>query len=470
MLSRTRGGFSRSLRQELADQRIRVLVPIQFFDAAFKVEEAPKAASAIADIRSTRILAERVPQPYQAEGIAGDEATGKDLLDTLSSELRTATNTPAVRLVVGRAGIGKTFLSRALFAHLYDNFMKAKAQLRSTPRPVPLLPDHMKDLYALRTELLVENFLRTDVASPVSRETFEWLLVNGYATWLLDGLDELFTGDPGFFDYVLELVTRPGSKAQVVIWSRDSLLTTSDAFMEFQALCAGSGLTRIYRLLPWERPSKRYFAWLRIEHRHPASDECDTLEVNNFLEQVEGSPSLKALSGVPFYCDVLLRESRDGSVQEFADEVVMLDHLIDEMTSLIVDPPNGRIPPLTPEGQRRVDARAEARNRSAVSWEDRSLFERCVTRGLPRLPGGYNQNLQILQTPEQVVILYEMMREVRVIPLDGRPHLADNVRLLILPGKSGQVDYAAHCTCRACLLSKVLGLTYPRDECRRWGL
>ena len=98
-------------------------------------------------------------------------------------------------------------------------------------------------------------------------------------------------------------------------------------------------------------------------------------------------------------------------------------------TSLIVDPPNGRIPPLTPEGQRRVDARAEARNRSAVSWEDRSLFERCVTRGLPRLPGGYNQNLQILQTPEQVVILYEMMREVRVIPLDGRPHLADNVRL-----------------------------------------
>ncbi len=41
---------------------------------------------------------------------------------------------------------------------------------------------------------------------------------------------------------------------------------------------------------------------------------------------------------------------------------------------------------------------------------------------------------------------------------------------LILPGKSGQVDYAAHCTCRACLLSKVLGLTYPRDECRRWGL
>ena len=98
-------------------------------------------------------------------------------------------------------------------------------------------------------------------------------------------------------------------------------------------------------------------------------------------------------------------------------------------TSLIVDPPNGRIPALTPEGQRRVDDRREARDRPAASWEDRSAFERCVTRGLPRLPGGYNQNLQIVQTPDHVVILYEMMREARVIPLDGRPHIAEGIRL-----------------------------------------
>ena len=98
-------------------------------------------------------------------------------------------------------------------------------------------------------------------------------------------------------------------------------------------------------------------------------------------------------------------------------------------TSLIVDPPDGRIPALTPEGQRRVGERAAARARPAITWEDRSLFERCVTRGLPRLPGGYNQNLQILQTPEHVVILYEMMREARIIPLDGRPRLPASVRL-----------------------------------------
>ena len=288
VLSSSRAGFSRSLQQELNDQRIRILVPIQFFDTEFKFEHAPKAASAIADIRSTKILSQRVRQPYIDEGNNGERSTGGDLLDTLSEEL-TASNTSTVRLVVGRAGIGKTFLSRAVFAQLYDHFIKAKARQGSAPRPIPLLPDHMKNLYTLRTELLIENFLRTDVASPVSRDTFEWLLVNGFAIWLLDGLDELFTGDRGFFDYLLELITRPGSQAKIVIWSRDSLLTTSDTFTEFRELCAGSDLTKVYHLSPWERVSKRHFAWLRIKERRPFKGEPDTPAIRRFLEEVEMS-------------------------------------------------------------------------------------------------------------------------------------------------------------------------------------
>jgi hypothetical protein len=97
-------------------------------------------------------------------------------------------------------------------------------------------------------------------------------------------------------------------------------------------------------------------------------------------------------------------------------------------SSLIVDPPDGRVPPLTAAGKARVDARTVARDRPAHGPEDRSQFERCITRGLPRLPGGYNQNLQIMQAPGYVAILYEMMREARIIPLDGRPHLAPTVR------------------------------------------
>jgi hypothetical protein len=101
-------------------------------------------------------------------------------------------------------------------------------------------------------------------------------------------------------------------------------------------------------------------------------------------------------------------------------------------TSLIVDPPDGRIPPLTPEAQRHAADRAEARQlHPADGPEDRALNERCIltnTTGPPMLPGPYNNNYQIVQTPGSVVIFNEMIHETRTIPLDGRPHLPKNIR------------------------------------------
>jgi hypothetical protein len=99
-------------------------------------------------------------------------------------------------------------------------------------------------------------------------------------------------------------------------------------------------------------------------------------------------------------------------------------------TSLIIDPPDGRIPPLTPEAQKREAARAEATGKRgpADSWTDRNLAERCITRGAPKMPGGYNNNFLIVQNPGYVAILQEMIHEVRVIPLDGRPHVNKNMR------------------------------------------
>jgi hypothetical protein len=89
-------------------------------------------------------------------------------------------------------------------------------------------------------------------------------------------------------------------------------------------------------------------------------------------------------------------------------------------TSLILDPPDGRLPPMTPLGQQRASAGGE---RGSDNPEDRGLWERCVTRGgLPRIPGSYNNNVQILQTPAYVVLFYEMVHETRIIPMDGRPH------------------------------------------------
>jgi len=93
-----------------------------------------------------------------------------------------------------------------------------------------------------------------------------------------------------------------------------------------------------------------------------------------------------------------------------------------KQTSLIVDPPNGRMPPLTSAGERRrADLRARSDERTD-NPEERNLAERCITRGAPKLPGGYNNNFQIVQTPGYVTIVQEMIHEARIIPLDGRPH------------------------------------------------
>jgi hypothetical protein len=102
-------------------------------------------------------------------------------------------------------------------------------------------------------------------------------------------------------------------------------------------------------------------------------------------------------------------------------------------TSLIIDPPDGRLPSLTPEGKARRDARSDDGRRAgpnqADSWEDRNLAERCITRGAPKRPGGYNNNFQIVQTRDYVMIMQEMIHEARIIPMDGRPHIDQNIRL-----------------------------------------
>ena len=99
-------------------------------------------------------------------------------------------------------------------------------------------------------------------------------------------------------------------------------------------------------------------------------------------------------------------------------------------TSLIVDPPDGKLPAATPEAQKRADAIEARRRVPAASWEDLNTYDRCITRGLPgaMMPGFYNHNYQIAQGPGYVVILVEMIHDVRIIPLDGRPHLGPSLR------------------------------------------
>jgi hypothetical protein len=104
--------------------------------------------------------------------------------------------------------------------------------------------------------------------------------------------------------------------------------------------------------------------------------------------------------------------------------------------SLVVDPEDGRIPPLTAEGQKVVQSQRGGLGPGSHfpdkvdSWEDFDIYSRCITRGLvsSMLPTLYNFGNQIVQAPGVVVIRNEMIHEARVIPLDGRPHVGSDIR------------------------------------------
>ncbi|RPH58226.1 MAG: hypothetical protein EHM89_12735 [Acidobacteria bacterium] len=106
-------------------------------------------------------------------------------------------------------------------------------------------------------------------------------------------------------------------------------------------------------------------------------------------------------------------------------------------TSLIVDPPDGRLPPLTPQGRTAAELRAasdrsdQLGNPRADSYTDRPLADRCLVgfnAGPPMTPGAYNNTVQLFQTAGHVVILNEMVHDARVVSLDGRPHLPPHLR------------------------------------------
>jgi hypothetical protein len=100
-------------------------------------------------------------------------------------------------------------------------------------------------------------------------------------------------------------------------------------------------------------------------------------------------------------------------------------------TSIVIDPPDGKIPALTPDAQAVERAGRAAMRRSPESAADRPLNERCIvwpTDGPPMLSSFYNNNYRIVQTPGYVAIYIEMIHDVRIIPLDGRPHLPSEVR------------------------------------------
>ncbi|HET9831188.1 MAG TPA: hypothetical protein VFP91_05755 [Vicinamibacterales bacterium] len=129
-----------------------------------------------------------------------------------------------------------------------------------------------------------------------------------------------------------------------------------------------------------------------------------------------------------------------GGAETGAGPTHWYDHLAAKGSRpwFISDPPDGRLPAMTPQALRREAAVAllnDARSGEgrADSPDDRSMYDRCITRGLPgsMMPAIYGNAYQIVQTADAIAIRYEMIHETRIIPLDGRPHARAGIHLLM---------------------------------------
>jgi hypothetical protein len=175
---------------------------------------------------------------------------------------------------------------------------------------------------------------------------------------------------------------------------------------------------------PLERPKA-------LEGRQFLTDD-EVIELRRRADRLFKNTNADFAAGDAVFLAALANVDHFKSATATGTTYEMIEREFDNRTSLIVDPPDGRIPPLTAEAQQRRAAADVIRRRPPEGPEDLTHVERCLTYGVPRLsvtntgagPLGY---YQIVQTPSYVVLFLEAVHEARIISLDGRPHLPASV-------------------------------------------
>ncbi len=318
MLVPTFEGLSSEFRKmALQRHNVKVRVPVQFFDTAFRWETTPEASSAAKDLRDRGelLITSRIRQPFvDGEG----RNPGSDLLDHLVQTLTSPAAAGRVQLIVGPAGIGKSYLFEALFAKLHGGFLESKRKQLLSARPLALLPQFMPLADAPSVRAVLRAYLQTDFARPLDAKVFEWMLGRGLGMWLLDGLDELINQDPDFFDYLLDLLTQPGSSSppRIVICVRDALLATNGLLRDF---CEDYGeFVSIFRLQPWSEPAVRLYV------RREIGDEAAAA----FMSRLQSHKSMAKLATIPYYCGLLVEQYRAGGLREDESETVLVQEAL----------------------------------------------------------------------------------------------------------------------------------------------
>ena len=148
---------------------------------------------------------------------------GGDLVEHLETALRDPGRGARLRFIDGAAGSGKTVAFNALLHASFEEFREAKAGHILRRRPIAFLPEHIRGEAIGYVDDVLDAAAAADMAQAVEPEQLRWLLKHGFATWMLDGLDEFYAGDNDFFSFLEAELADPGSQAQFLICTRDSL-------------------------------------------------------------------------------------------------------------------------------------------------------------------------------------------------------------------------------------------------------
>ena len=193
---------------------------------------------------------------------------------------------------------------------------------------------------------------------------------------------------------------------------------TPDGRPDFQGIWANNTVTPLERPEQWKSKTRL--------------TDAEIAELQKIAAQIQENDG-DAQFGDGLILAVLDRQTKPGSYDpgtgNYNQFWIAERDWHDRRTALITDPPDGKVPPMTPAAQQRRTA--EIQHRRAHAFEDPEVFpngERCVNFGIPRLGAGYNSYLQVVQTKDYVMIMNEMAHDARIIPLDGRPHLDGRLR------------------------------------------
>ncbi len=314
---------------------------IEFVDSAYAQREQSafgEGGRKFGRIARDQIIAlakntQRVEQPFFVWRSLYDfsplRADGPDLLVHLRRDLRELGERPAIRFVIGPAGMGKSILYNQLFSELYEEFIDKKGHDEESSRPISFLPrwvweERHGGASIEKVADLVKSICSTHGLRPTQeRQMASWLLKNGHTIWMMDGLDEFFSGATDFEPFLRELVSAP-SQAKILIFMRDAVFSTgAQNFINFFSGYEDKGiqgLVRIYQLAPWSLKECRSLTWLRFENRLPRPAEQDTPSTQAFLHKAV-TAELDELLQVPYYCGILIdrykSNPRDFATNEF---------------------------------------------------------------------------------------------------------------------------------------------------------